>query len=172
MKIRKLCMIFLLCLALMTLVAVCRSKKETNDQGNQKGTAIYYTNNDVTKLIMKKENVKLEGNQQQKVKILLKKLQQTPKSDKIHSVIPKRIMINGVSVNTNIVEIDFSTGYKRISENRDLICRAGIVYTLTQLKDINYVSFSISGEPMLDTDGTAIGALGRDSFVFGKLPMK
>ena len=81
-------------------------------------------------------------------------------------------MINAVSVNTNIVEIDFSTGYKRISENRDLICRAGIVYTLTQLKDINYVSFSISGEPMLDTDGTAIGALGRDSFVFGKLPMK
>ena len=172
MKKRKLCMIFLLCLALMALVAGCRSKKETNDQGNQKGTAIYYTNNDVTKLIMKKENVELEGNQQQKVKILLKKLQQTPKSDKIRSVIPKRIMINGVSVNTNIVEIDFSTGYKRISENRDLICRAGIVYTLTQLKDINYVSFSISGEPMLDTDGTAIGALGRDSFVFGKLPMK
>ena len=57
MKKRKLCMIFLLCLALMTLVAGCRSKKETNDQGNQKGTAIYYTNNDVTKLIMKKENV-------------------------------------------------------------------------------------------------------------------
>ena len=166
-------MIFLLCLALMTLVAGCRSKKETNDQGNQKGTAIYYTNNDVTKLIMKKENVKLEGNQQQKVKILLKKLStRLQRVIKIRSVIPKRIMINGVSVNTNIVEIDFSTGYKRISENRDLICRAGIVYTLTQLKDINYVSFSISGEPMLDTDGTAIGALGRDSFVFGKLPMK
>ena len=36
MKKRKLCMIFLLCLALMTLVAGCRSKKETNDQGNQK----------------------------------------------------------------------------------------------------------------------------------------
>ena len=35
MKKRKLCMIFLLCLALMTLVAGCRSKKETNDQGNQ-----------------------------------------------------------------------------------------------------------------------------------------
>ena len=66
MKKRKLCMIFLLCLALMALVAGCRSKKETNDQGNQKGTAIYYTNNDVTKLIMKKENVELEGNQQQK----------------------------------------------------------------------------------------------------------
>jgi len=40
------------------------------------------------------------------------------------------------------------------------------------LKGINYVSFSISGEPMLDTDGTALGALGRDSFVFDELPMK
>ena len=55
MKKRKLCMIFLLCLALMTLVAGCRSKKETNDQGNQKGTAIYYTNNDVTKLIIEEK---------------------------------------------------------------------------------------------------------------------
>ena len=36
MKKRKLCMIFLLCLALMTLVAGCRSKKETNDQGIKK----------------------------------------------------------------------------------------------------------------------------------------
>ena len=82
-------------------------KKKPMTKAIKKGTAIYYTNNDVTKLIMKKENVKLEGNQQQKVKILLKKLQQTPKSNKIRSVIPKRIMINGVSVNTNIVEIDF-----------------------------------------------------------------
>lgn len=73
MKKRKLCMIFLLCLALMTLVAGWPgSKKETNDQGNQKGTAIYYTNNDVTKLIMKKENVKLEGNQQQKSEDFIK----------------------------------------------------------------------------------------------------
>lgn len=172
MKKKKLCKIFLLCLAVSTLMAGCRSKKETNDQSNQKGTAIYYTNNEVTKLVSEKQNIKLEGTQEQKVKILLNRMRQTPKSQKMRSVLTKRIMINRVSVNTNIVEIDFSTGYKRISENRDLICRAGIVYTLTQLKGINYVSFSVSGEPMLDTDGTAIGALGKDSFVFGELPMK
>ena len=172
MKKRKLCMIFLLCLALMTLVAGCRSKKETNDQSNQKGTAIYYTNNDVTKLVLKRKNIRLEGNQIQKVQTLLKELQKSPKSDTIRSVIPKRIVINSFEVNSNIVQVDFSMGYKRIAENRDLICRAGIVYTLTQLKGINYVSFTISGEPMLDTDGTALGALGRDSFVFDELPMK
>ena len=40
MKKRKLCMIFLLCLALMTLVAGCRSKKETNDQGTLEESVI------------------------------------------------------------------------------------------------------------------------------------
>ena len=33
----------------------------------------------------------------------------------------------------------------------------GIVYTLTQIDDISYVSFSVSGKTMLDTDGKAIG---------------
>lgn len=164
-----LCMLTLL-LAL-TLVG-CRSKKVNNDQSKQKGTAIYYTNNDVTRLVSEKKDVKLEGTQEQKVQTLLKELQKSPSSQKMRTVIPKRIVINRFEVNSNIVQVDFSMGYKRISENRDLICRAGIVYTLTQLKGINYVSFTISGEPMLDTDGTSIGALGRDSFVFDELPMK
>ena len=163
MKKKSVMMMF--CLILVLALTGCRSKKETNDQSNQKGTAIYYTNNDVTKLILKRKNIRLKGSQIQKVQTLLGELQKTPKSQNIRSVIPKRIVINSF-------EVDFSMGYKRIAENKDLICRAGIVYTLTQLKGINYVSFSISGEPMLDTDGTALGALGRDSFVFDELPMK
>ena len=172
MKKSKQSVLMMLCLILILALTGCRSKKETNDQSNQKGTAIYYTNNDVTKLVLKRKNIRLEGNQIQKVQTLLKELQKSPKSDTIRSVIPKRIVINSFEVNSNIVQVDFSMGYKRIAENRDLICRAGIVYTSTQLKGINYVSFTISGEPMLDTDGTALGALGRDSFVFDELPMK
>lgn len=172
MKKSKVSAMVMLCLILTLAFTGCRSKKADNDQSNQKGTAIYYTNNEVTKLAKRTKNISLRGNQQQKVQTLLKELQKVPDETKIQSVIPKRVVINRFEVNSNIVQIDFSMGYKRISENRDLICRAGIVYTLTQLKGINYVSFSISGEPMLDTDGTAVGALGRDSFVFGELPME
>ena len=172
MKKSKVSIMIMLCLIFTLALSGCRSKKADNDQSNQKGTAIYYTNNDVTRLICKKKDIHLEGDQAKKVQILLKELQRSPDSQKMRSVIPKRIVINSFSVNSNIVQVDFSMGYKRIAENRDLICRAGIVYTLTQLKGINYVAFSISGEPMLDTDGTALGALGRDSFVFDELPMK
>ena len=110
MKKSKQSVLMMLCLILILALTGCRSKKETNDQSNQKGTAIYYTNNDVTKLVLKRKNIRLEGNQIQKVQTLLKELQKSPKSDTIRSVIPKRIVINSFEVNSNIVQVDFSMG--------------------------------------------------------------
>lgn len=75
MKKKSVMMMF--CLILVLALTGCRSKKETNDQSNQKGTAIYYTNNDVTKLILKRKNIRLKGSQIQKVQTLLGELQRT-----------------------------------------------------------------------------------------------
>lgn len=89
MKKSKQSVLMMLCLILILALTGCRSKKETNDQSNQKGTAIYYTNNDVTKLVLKRKNIRLEGNQIQKVQTLLKELQKSPKSVQIRSGDPK-----------------------------------------------------------------------------------
>ena len=105
MKKKSVMMMF--CLILVLALTGCRSKKETNDQSNQKGTAIYYTNNDVTKLILKRKNIRLKGSQIQKVQTLLGELQKTPKSQNIRTVIPKRIVINSFEVNSNLFRLIF-----------------------------------------------------------------
>ena len=168
---KKIGIIFLYCLCLMFLLGGCRSKKEDNRQ-QQKGTAVYYTNEQCSELVSIKKNIRLGKDTQKNVDLLLSQMQKNRKDSKYRSSIPKRIIINSAKVNMNIVAVDFSVGYKKLDENEDLICRAGIVYTLTQIKEIDYVSFSIAGMPMFDTDGKALGALGRDNFVFGNLPMK
>lgn len=172
MKKRKVFFVFLCCLSLLSVLAGCQKKEETKNQDHKKGTAIYYTNKNSTKLIAVKKDIKLKKNSQLAAEALIKEMQKNRKDSKYKVAIPEQVIINNIMVSNNIVLIDFSTGYKKISANEDLICRAGIVYTLTQLKDINYVSFSISGRTMLDTDGKAIGALGKESFVFGELPME
>ena len=172
MKRRKICIVFLCCMCLMVVFTGCRSEKKTSKRSNQEGVAIYYTNKDCTKLVSVNKKVDMKDNPQQQVETLLKEMQKIHQDSKYKSAIPERVIMNNVTVSSNVVQVDFSTGYKKIEENEDLICRAGIVYTLTQIKEINYVSFSISGQAMLDTDGKAMGALGRDSFVFGELPMK
>lgn len=172
MKRRKICIVFLFCMCLMVVFTGCRSEKKTSKRSDQEGVAIYYTNKDCTKLVSVNKKVDMKDNPQQQVETLLKEMQKIRQDSKYKSAIPERVIMNNVTVSSNVVQVDFSTGYKKIEENEDLICRAGIVYTLTQIKGINYVSFSISGQAMLDTDGKAMGALGRDSFVFGELPMK
>lgn len=173
MRKRNMFFCFFCCLGLLFIMCGCQTKKnETKRQENKKETAIYYTNKNCTKLIAVRKDIKLKENSQQAVESLLKEMQKNRKDSEYKVAIPEQVIINNVMVSNNIVLVDFSTGYKKISSNEDLICRAGIVYTLTQMKDISYVSFSISGKAMLDTDGKAIGALGRDSFVFGELPMK
>ncbi len=172
MKRRKISIAFLCCVCLMAVFTGCRSEKKTSKRSNQEGVAIYYTNNDCTRLVSVKKDINLKSNPQQKVEMLLKEMQKIREDSEYKSAIPERVIMNNVTVSSNVVQVDFSTGYKKIEANEDLICRAGIVYTLTQIKEINYVSFSISGQAMLDTDGKAMGALGRDSFVFGELPMK
>lgn len=172
MKIRKSRMVFLCCLCFAVILGGCTTKKETEKKEQGKGTVVYYTNKDCTKLVPVKKKVKLTDNSQKNVEHLLLQMKKNRKDSEYRSAVPDRVIINNVVVSSNIIQVDFSTGYKKIDENEDLICRAGIVYTLTQLDGLNYVSFSINGNPMLDTDGKAIGALGRDSFVFGELPMK
>lgn len=169
---KKISIIFLCCLCFALIFGGCRSKKKEDNSSDKKGTAVYYTNENGTRLIPVNKDVKLKDDAQDNVEILLDEMKKVSKDEEHRSVIPEGIVVNSAEVNNNIVMIDFSTGYSKLDNNEDLICQAGIVYTLTQIDDISYVSFSVSGKTMLDTDGKAIGALGRDSFVFGELPME
>lgn len=168
---RKISIIFCAVCVFALIFGGCRSKKK-EDNSAKKGTAVYYTNENGTRLISVNKDVKLKDDAQENVGILLNEMKKVSKDEDYQSVIPEGIVVNSAEVNNNIVMLDFSTGYSKLDNNEDLICQAGIVYTLTQIDNISYVSFSVSGKTMLDTDGKAIGALGRDSFVFGELPME
>ncbi|MDD3186708.1 MAG: GerMN domain-containing protein [Anaerostipes sp.] len=162
----------LLCFLAVILAfnATACSKKEAASK-KETGTGIYYTNEKYIKLIHVDKKLDVKENGQLGAEELLDDMRKVNKKSNYRSAIPDKVVVNSVTVLNNVASVDFSTGYKKISNNQDLICRAAIVYTLTQLKAINYVEFSISGQSMLDTDGKAYGALNNDSFVFGNLPI-
>lgn len=164
--------IFFACLSIVLLFSGCTTQEAKKDNKKEKGTAIYYTDMDCTKLEREVREVDRKSNSQQDVEALLKEMSKVPNNKKYRLALSENVIINMVVVTNNMVEIDFSTGYKKLAANEDLLCRAAIVYTLTQNKEINYVSFYISGKAMMDTDGKVIGAMNRDNFMFGNLPME
>ena len=147
---RKRTILLCILLTLSSVLVFCAgcSKKDEEDTQSKDGTGIYYTNKSCTKLIRKDKDIDVQMNS------------------------PEDINISNVIVSNNIAYVDFSVGYKKIEPNEDVICKAAIVYTLTQLKGVGYVEFTVSGRPIIDTDGKLIGGLNRDSFLFGELPME
>lgn len=164
------CILFVLACVLF-LCAGC-SKEEDESTKTKGGTGIYYTNKSYTKLIKKDKKINVDMNSQLGAEELLDQMEKVEKSSKYKTAIPDNIVISNVTVSNNIAYVDFSVGYKKIEPNEDVICKAAIVYTLTQLKGVGYVEFTVSGRPIIDTDGKLIGALNRDSFLFGELPME
>lgn len=171
-KKRSISLCILLILSCLLVVCAGCSKKDEEDAQTKDGTGIYYTNKSYTKLIKKDKNIDVKMNSQLGAEELLEEMSKVDRNSKYKTAIPENIMISSVTVSNNIAYVDFSVGYKKIEANEDVICKAAIVYTLTQLKGVGYVEFTVSGRPIIDTDGKLIGALNRDSFLFGELPME
>ena len=48
---------------------------------------------------------------------------------------------------------------------KEILTRAAIVRTVTQIPEISYVSFTVQGDPLADSNGMAIGTMSADTFI-------
>lgn len=63
------------------------------------------------------------------------------------------------------VQLNLSPEYKNLSVTTEVLVRAAIVRTLTQLPEINFVSFLVDGNQLMDHDDNIIGWMSRDTFI-------
>ncbi|MEE1314033.1 MAG: GerMN domain-containing protein [Lachnospiraceae bacterium] len=170
MKKKKWSFLFLCCV-LLILCSGCGSPKEEAQDDPQK-VKIYYTNKTGSKLVYETRKSPEEEDNQTIADTMIEWMMNEPVEEEYFIAIPSEIVINNVVARNNIVNIDFAVGYETLDKSKDVICRAAIVKTLVQIQGIDYVEFSIGGKTMMDADGTPIGSLTEDSFVFDELPMK
>ena len=63
------------------------------------------------------------------------------------------------------VNVDFGREYYNSTITRRTLQRAAVVRTLCQIEGVKGVTFTVCGEPILDTKGQAIGVMNEDSFL-------
>jgi len=61
--------------------------------------------------------------------------------------------------------LNFSEQYYDIPKAEEVLVRAAIVRTLTQLDDVVYVSFNVEGVALTNARGEVVGSMNADSFV-------
>lgn len=91
------------------------------------------------------------------------------------AVIPERLEYKApISGNVTLLEsiltegqltLSFDEAYKGLPTTTEVLIRAAIVRTITQIDGVSYVSFQIKSEPLTDASGFVLGLMNADMFI-------
>lgn len=126
--------------------------------------SIYYVDKSETKVVNKEYNPS-EEEDHKLISELIDKLSEKGNDDNELSAIPQEVTVNGFDLTDGIVTVDFNTNYNEMNVQREVLCRAAIVLTLSQITSVEYVAFTINDAPYKGKDGTFVGAMKASDFV-------
>ena len=71
----------------------------------------------------------------------------------------------GTTFSEDQLILNFDEDYRLQPVITEILVRAAIVRTLTQIDGVSYLSFQINSEPFLDASGALVGVMNADQFI-------
>lgn len=125
---------------------------------------IYYVDNDETKTLTR-EYVSETQDSATLLGELVEQLGTIPSRFEYKAPLASGFELIGYSIDNGQINMNFDEHYKEMDRVREVLIRAAIVRTVTQIPEISYVSFMVQGEPITDSNGNAIGTMSADLFI-------
>ena len=151
---------FLSVLFCLGILAGCSKVKEPVKGGN----FIYYVNADGTSLVKEPFELKSKATQDS-IRDVLRAMTAETDSIDYKSVFPKEIKIRDWFLTEDRLDIHFNSKYKDMKPAEEVLLRAAVVQTLTQIHQIEYIGFFIEDQPLTDSAGNEIGYMGSEYFL-------
>ena len=132
----------------------------------QKGTAvdISYLNKKETKLVAETHYLESTDTKDMIVEVLTL-LCSVPDNKELKATLTSGINIITYSYDGEQGIVSLGEKYKELSGTTEVLTRAALVRSLTNIPDVNYVMLTVNGESLTDLSGNAIGAMTADMFV-------
>ncbi|MBQ6815053.1 MAG: GerMN domain-containing protein [Lachnospiraceae bacterium] len=96
---------------------------------------------------------------------LLEAFCKEPANAKCTSAFAEKLRHIDVSIDRDVAYVNIDKNYNKLGSLERLFLRAGVVLTLTQIDEIEYVYFKVNGQPLADSEGNMLGYLSKNSFV-------
>lgn len=152
--------ILMIVLAVLLLTACGRQEEIQSGRAYQ----IYGVSKDETRLVSHTYQT-----QTQETEILLAELltQLETMPDKLEYEAPldEGFQVTGYTVDNGLLTMNFDEAYAGMETTQEVLFRAAIVRTLVQIPEIEHVSFTVSGKPLTDSSGVAVGMMDADTFI-------
>lgn len=161
---RTFCMIYLLFLMIFALCGCNHASDSSNLTQDDSVWHIYCINNGETKVVS--EGYTMVGTDpEEQIEELLQALQSEPRDYTNLKGIPDIISLKGWTLEGNQLTLDFDANYSNLSGIAEILRRTAIVKTLCQMKEVEYVSFTIAGQPLLDSNAQPVGLMSSSDFI-------
>lgn len=162
LRLMGLCLLFCLSAACFCLGGCGKKERMANPEDGL--YRIYYLNQTRTKLA----SVEYETESTDPERIVAELTEQmlaVPENPDYQAVLEEGVVILGVSREENILNLNFNKEYGSMKPTREVICRAALAKTFTQVPGIDYIRISCEEQPFIDSNGNPTGVYAGSDFV-------
>lgn len=152
-----------LVLAAVLLSAGC-ARQESGVQPEEGEYLIYYLNSAGTKLIT--QSYEAEASEQEPlVEELMDQFLHVPKDLDCQPALSDKVIYQGSRIEEQVLYLYFDMNYTSMRSDREILCRAALARTLTQIEGIGYVSICCGEQPLMDAQGNPVGLVSASDFI-------
>lgn len=160
-KLAGLLMLLVLCLCGCQTAMTGQMEAET---AAQKSLRVYYVNKNATKVVSE-EYIPEHTETEELLQELLTVLQTDTDNLDYKKAIPSEVKVVNASIKSGQLNLTFDSAYSLIPQITEILNRAAIVRTLTQIDGINAVVFYINEQPLLDALNQPVGRMKASDFI-------
>ncbi len=154
---------------IMLILSVCFlvscGKKDKNREKPEGAYYVYYLSSDKTALTHEIYEPPEGADAAKVISEMGLKLKAPQDTKENIPLLEKSVKVNSVSFEKGRLGIDFDANYTRMDHARQVLARAGMVRTYTQLSEVSSVTFTVDGNNLLDSDGAEIGPQSADMYI-------
>ena len=153
-------------LLLLTVLALAGCGEKKTEAVAGEAYKIYYLNTSVTKLAPYEYHTETTDTELL-IQELMEQFLKVPNDVDSQAALSDKVGYRGYRLEERILYLYFDGGYSRVNMDatREILCRAALTKTMTQLEGVDYISINCEGQPLLDTHGNPVGAIAGSDFV-------
>ncbi len=146
------------------LLTGCRGREVLVSDPDANQYIIYYLNTTATRL----EPVGYEAESEDVLDLIRELYEQlciVPADLDVTSPLSSKVELQRVQWDQYVLYLYFDTNYTMMSSNQEILCRASLTKTMTQIPGVDYLNIYSGEQPLMDASGNPVGMLSASDFM-------
>ncbi len=150
----------LLCAGMLFLAACGRQ-----EQPDGVRMEVFFLNREETRITPEIRYLEDGLTAEEQVESLLAALQEQPEDMTLKPSVGAAFAVKSFGIEEKQLNLDLNEAYRSLPATTEVLVRAALVRTLSQVEGIGHVLMLVEGAPLADSTGAAIGSMTADLFV-------